>query len=314
MSFAQSDPRLALPPIDAPEPERLAPHQVYDFSDEATVHVEPSKRTWYGCGKTFVISYSEVEPGATIERENELDEHLVVLHDAGDVEIVANGETANAKGRVLIILPPGKSRLTFNTAGRVICVSTARSAPDLVALCNADPTMMNDPNVPEYAPAGAPFDGYKIRIYDFDSEPMPGAYAAVWRCSSFLVLRGSWKKGQRDTSMMSPHSHVNFQQSNLVLEGEYRANLRWPWVRNKAEWRKDEQVDIKAPGLLITPAQTTHTIEHRADGLNHCVDFYAPPRPDFAALGWALNDAEYPRPPMQAVEKSADATDTAVAA
>ena len=174
MSFAQSDPRLALPAIDAPEPEKLAPHATYDFADDAKVHVEPGKRTWYGCGKTFVISYSEVEVGATIERENEIDEHLVVLLDAGEVDIVANGETVSAKGRVLIILPPGQSRLTFKTAGRVVGVSTARSAPDLMALCNADPAMLNDPNVPEYEPAGAPFDGYKIRVYDFDTAPMPG--------------------------------------------------------------------------------------------------------------------------------------------
>ena len=296
MSFDASDPRSKLPTIEAPEPTALAPAMIYQFDPGAPHAERPGISSWFGSAKSFVVGYHQAEPGGVLERQGEIDEHLLILHDDSEVEIVAGEETTTVSGRALVFLPPGDSRISVLRGGRLVTASTTRSAPDLVARCELEPGLMADPNVPEYQPAGAPYDGFRIRVYDLDAEPVEGAFSAVWRCSSFLVLRGGWRMGVRDTRSMSPHTHVNFQQCNVVLDGEFRFNLRWPWVRDKSAWRPDEAVEVRAPGLTMTPAQALHTVEWIGSGMNHCIDLYAPPRPDFAALGWAINDAEYPRP------------------
>ena len=296
MTFAADDPRSKLQPIEAPEPKRLAPAKMYQFDVDRPHEQRPGMKSWFGCAKSFVVGYHHTEPGGEIERSGEIDEHVLILHDDCEVEIAAGEHRATVSGRKVIILPPGDCRIRFTRGGRAVTASTNRSAPDLVAKCELEPGLMNDPNVPEYQPAGAPFDGYKIRVYDLDAPPVEGSFSAVWRCSSFLILRGGWREGDRDTTTLSPHTHVNFQQCNVLLEGDWRFNVRWPWVRDKSEWRADQAYELSSPGLTMMPAQAMHTVEWVGPGMSHCIDFYAPPRPDFAALGWAINDAEYPRP------------------
>jgi len=268
MAFAKTDPRAALPPIDAPPATRLVPAQTYHFGKTEPEELD-GLRNWYARGKSFVIVYTEAQAGAGITRRGETDEHLVILYDDCEVLVRAGTETQRISGRKLLFLPPGDSFVEVVRGGRIVQASTTRSAPDLVAKSACDPLTAADPNVAEYAPAGAPHDGYRIRSYDLTSDPVPGAFAAVWRCSSFLVLRGFWTKAPRDITRLSPHTHVNFQQSNLFMEGQFRANLRWPWVADKREWRPDQELEFTAPAVLITPAQTVHTIEARGEVLNH---------------------------------------------
>ena len=296
MAFASDDPRSKLRPIAAPEPTTLAPAQAYRIDPGQPDEVGEHIRTWYGCAKNFVVSYSEAEEGATISREGEVDEHICMLHDDSEVVVESGTERVTVQGRSLIIIPPGSSRIEVKRGGRIVCSSTARSAPDLMAKASADPRFMDDPNAAPYAPYPPPFDGYRIRVYDLDAEPVKGSFSAVWRCSSFLILRGGWREGQRDITRMSAHTHVNFQQCNVVLEGTFAFHLRWPWIHDKRQWMPDAEEVVSAPGLMMTPAQALHTVEWVGSGMNHCIDIYAPPRPDFAELGWAINDAEYPLP------------------
>ena len=128
MTFEASDPRSKLPPVEAPEPERLAPAKMYRFDVDRPHEQRPGVKSWFGSAKSFVVGYHHTEAGGVIERANEIDEHLLILHDDCEVEIVAGEHSATVSGRSVIILPPGSSEARFLRGGRVVTASTTRSA------------------------------------------------------------------------------------------------------------------------------------------------------------------------------------------
>src|SRR6186713_2900911 len=95
--YDTSDPRAAL---NAPAKSsaklatEFAAAEYAKFYQTAPQEDDGNGKTWYARGQNFIIAYTEAKPGATFNRKGQIDEYVVLLHDAPTTaEITAGGET-----------------------------------------------------------------------------------------------------------------------------------------------------------------------------------------------------------------------------
>jgi len=259
------------------------------------------QRTWYTRGQNFVVCYSEVEPGAVFERGGQADEYVLLLYDASmSATVEANGETADIPGYTITMIPPGDSRVTCHAGGRIVRLISAQNADIAAKAENAANYVGPHPQIPAFEPWPAPVGGWKIRSYSLDVPEEEGRFGKIFRCSTFMVNVFP-PQGPRDVTRLSPHSHADFEQGSLALEGWYMHHLRWPWTANQHDWREDEHERCDAPSICVIPPRVIHTSAPADPVSNVLVDIFAPPREDFSDMpGWVLNADDYPRKPSVA--------------
>lgn len=298
--YEAHDPRakLAARPAAGAAPGGYAAAEYVKFHDLPPASESAQQRTWYGRGQNMIVAYSEVQPGAQFARQEQPDEYMLVLPEAGDGAVVeAGGEQVSVPGFALAIVPPGDSRVTLRQAGMLIRVFSSRSA-DLAALCaNAQAYAEAHPNIPPFEPWPAPPGGYRIRHYSLDVPPQPGRFGRIFRCTTLMINMLPFEPAPRDTTKLSPHHHDDFEQCSLAIRGAFTHHIRWPWTANQQHWREDEHEHCPAPSMAVIPPPAIHTsAATRTDG-NQLVDIFSPPRMDFSKMeGWVLNAAEYPMP------------------
>jgi len=296
--YDKSDPRSALPPkAESPSGTTATPasHGLYYRDDP--VDEDDNGRSWYTRSQTLIVNYIETRPGATFTRAGQIDEYMIVLPDEDTpYEIAANGETAGGAGHQLIIVPPGDSEIRLPKGGRVIRLFSTQT-PALNAKCaNEAVYAQADPSTPPFQPWPDPPGGFRLRVYDLWKTRPPGAFGPIWRCTTIMLNFPPKAQRKRDPRRMSPHSHEDFDQCSLLLEGETIHHLRWPWGLDKYAWREDRHDHVEAPSCTMIPAQVVHTSESQVIG-NRMADIFAPPRLDFSLLdGWVQNADEYPLP------------------
>ena len=258
--------------------------------------------SWYARGQNFIVSYSEASLGQTLARTGQVDEYVVLLPDADSrVEVSAGSEEAiSVDGQSLVVVPPGDSALRVIRPGRLVRVFSAR-ATDLLRVCsNAAAYDQPHPHVAPLEPWPDPPAGFRIRPYSLNVPPQEGRFGRIWRCTTIMVNWGEPRPGPRDVTKMSPHSHPDFEQCSLVLEGEFVHHLRWPWTTDLNEWREDDHVTVGSPSITVIPPTSIHTSQAIGPGDNLLIDIFAPPRVDFSQkAGFVLNAADYPMPQAQ---------------
>src|SRR5438093_414672 len=79
---------------DAAKPAtEFAAAEYAKFYQTSPQETDKNGKTWYARGQNFIIAYTEAEPGATFARKGQVDEYVVLLHDAPTTaEITAGGE------------------------------------------------------------------------------------------------------------------------------------------------------------------------------------------------------------------------------
>ncbi len=295
--YAKSDPRATL---GAPTGKKVEPPTGFGRSNYARFYgTEPQQtgpgfRSWLARGESFLVRFSETEPGANLVREAQADEYAVLLPDADSaIDIEWQGTRTSVPGYSVTFVPPGSSALHVTGGGRVVSFFTTRTA-DLAALC---PVYEPDPNVPEAVAWPDPVGGLKVRTYSLDVPPQEGRFGCIFRGSTIMVNWLDQRNGPRDRKALSPHDHDDFQQGSLVLSGDYVHHLRWPWTRDGTLWRDDEHEEIGTPSIAFIPARVLHTSQAVGPGINQMVDVFCPPRVDFSKkAGWVINAADYPMP------------------
>jgi hypothetical protein len=295
--FDSRDPRATLAPPASPPSSASAAGYIRLYA-EPPAEATDTHKTWYARGQNFVLAFSEATAGASLRRTEQTDEYMILLSDcASAAEIITPRERVSVAGHHLVIVPPGPSEVRLTASGRVVRVFSVQ-ASDLVARAsNAGAYATPHPEVAPFQPWPEPSAGYRVRTYDLDVPDEPGRFGRIWRCSTMMVNWNDPRRGPRDTTRMSPHSHPDFEQCSLVLEGEYVHHLRWPWTTNLAEWREDDHERIGSPSVTVIPPPTIHTSQAMSTGDNQLIDIFCPPRMDFSMKpGWVLNAEEYPVP------------------
>ena len=299
--YDAKDPRSNLAAAAAAAPKaatEFAGVEYARFHDLPPAESDGGVRTWYARGQNFVLSYSEADTDCSFKRCAQHDEWAVLSPDAhAPLEITFDGKTSAVPGASLAFVPPGRSIVRMPAGGRLIRLFT-HHAIDLVALCsNAESYRKPHPNVAPLNAWPAPVGGYRVRAYPLDVPAEEGRFGRIWRCSTFMVNCLDVRVGPREVTKMSPHSHTDFEQCSLAMEGEFIHHIRWPWTTNMNNWRADEHALCGTPSIAVIPPPAIHTTQAMGGGANQLVDIFCPPRVDFSLkAGWVLNGDEYPMP------------------
>lgn len=300
--YVASDPRSQLkqtaPTGSPPAGDFGLPNYAKFYEREPQIN-ETNEKTWYARGENFVAAYTEAVAGAVLSRTGQPDEYALLLPDAdSEVEVRWKSDTQIVRGKAVVFVPPGDSAIQVRQAGRLVRFFTARSK-DLLARCSDEQQgYVPDPNVGALETWPLPKDGFNIRAYSLEIPQEPGRFGRIFRSTTIMVNFLDVRNGRRDPKKMSPHSHDDFQQCSLCLEGSFVHHLRWPWTSDMTKWREDQHELCGSPSVAFIPAQVVHTSESIDPGVNQLVDIFCPPRMDFSRQdGWVLNADDYPMPP-----------------
>jgi hypothetical protein len=296
--FDPRDPRSGLASVATIQysPTGAAPADYVKFYELHPDEVGQQTQTWYARGQNFVVAYSEAETGAVLAREDQPDEYVLLLPDA-ETRVTLRTPSAQVAvdGHRLVIVPPGPSAVHVEMGGRLVRVFTSHAADLAAKASNAASYERPHPLVAAFEAWPAPVEGYKVRVYNLDVADEPGRFGRIFRCSTIMVNWGEPRSGPRDPGKLSPHSHPDFEQCSLILEGEYVHHLRWPWTTNLHDWRPDDHERCGNPSVTVIPPSTVHTSQAIGAGANQLIDIFCPPRLDFSAKpGWVLNADDYP--------------------
>lgn len=260
-------------------------------------------KTWIVRGGNFAICYSEVAPGAVLERAGDPEEHMVILPPDGTAATIAAGnESVEAGSDSLTIVPPGPSRITV-TAGGVVVRIFSKASADIIAKASNNVTYAD--GAPELAAPDLwplPHDGYKLRHYPLAQYHDPNGdriQPRVFRSTNMLVNLFGHYRTRRDTTKLSPHWHDDFEQASLTLNGTWIHHMRTNWGADLKDWKPDDHGEMATPSVIIIPARAIHTSRDvGSDGEESSLyDIFCPPRLDFASKpGFVINEDEYPLP------------------
>ncbi|ARP97648.1 hypothetical protein [Pseudorhodoplanes sinuspersici] len=258
--------------------------------------VETGSQTWITRGANFVVAISDVRPGAVLGRADNPDEYMVLLGGVA-AAITAGAETIEAAPESLTIVPPGSSEIVAKGVGYVVRVLSNR-ATDLLAQAENAATYAD--GAAEVAPLvdwPQPPGGFRLRNYKPFEYDKPDTNMRLFRCTNLMINVLTKRTAPRDVTKLSPHSHDDFEQASLLLEGDYIHHLRYPWVPDMSQWRADEHVEIGSPSVTVIPPKVVHTSRNIGDKRSWLIDIFSPPRVDFSRKpGLVLNADEYPMP------------------
>lgn len=298
--YDKSDPRAALKQSGVSfisATGLIAEPQVGLFYEEGPQIDEPSERTWLHRGHNFVLAYSELKPGAVLERNGQVDEYALILSDPEhSAQISAGSETVEVPGYSIVFIPPGDSSITMPNGGKIVRLFSIESK-DLAQQCG-NATAYDEPriHIPDFEPWPEPNDGWKIRSYSLKVEKEEGRFGRIFRCTTFMINYLEPQIGPRNPHKLSPHHHDDFEQCSLALKGAFEHYLRRHWTVDMDDWCDDVTISCKAPSATVIPPPLIHTSRGTAES-NQLVDIFCPPRIDFSEKpGWVLNADDYPMP------------------
>ncbi len=287
--------------------QRLASKSVFADQEPQEVSADGLARTWITRGGNFAVCVSEVKAGAVLAQDDNPEEYMVILPPSGaSVAIKAGDETVQAEPESLTIVPPGKSRITARSSGKIARIFSKASA-DIMARAVNRGVYAN--GAPELAPVDLwpePVGGFRLRHYPLAQYLDPKGDRIQPRCfrsTNMMVNLFGQFFTRRPTNSLSPHWHDDFEQGSLCFEGTWKHHLRYNWGADLTAWVPDDHAEIPTPSIIVIPARAIHTSRCIGkDGPSSSLyDIFCPPRMDFASKpGFVINEDEYPLPAVEA--------------
>jgi mannose-6-phosphate isomerase-like protein (cupin superfamily) len=279
--------------------ERKATHARH-YAQPPQVVDQDGSRHWITRAANFVVVVTKAAQGAVLDRLQNADEYMVLLPKGTEASINAGGEHIDAKADSLTIVPPGASHVKVKKPGTVVRVFSKKATDLVVQAANAAIYADGAPEVTPIVPWPDPVGGFRLRHYpmsDFPSTDPSPLKMRVFRSTNLMInVFERWTK-RRDETKLSPHSHEDFEQVSLALEGSFVHHLRYPWGPNKPKWEQDEHEHYNSPSVLVIPPRVVHTTQDVGDGTTWLIDIFGPPRVDFSSKpGFVLNATDYPMP------------------
>lgn len=273
------------------------PRSVGLYYAESPQLTRPGEQTWITRSANLLVVLSRVEAGTRLERRDHPDEYMVLLPHGVRVSVSTPEGRVDAGPESLTIVPPGDSAVEVQEAGTITRIFSVR-ATDLAALApNAGVYAHGAPSVAPLEDWPMPPEGYKLRHYRLTEYNDPKIFGRIFRSRNLMINVLAPVSEKRDPRKMSPHSHPDFEQISLALEGSFVHHLRAPWGPDSTLWQEDEHLEVHSPSTLVIPAHLIHTTAWTGEGVNWLVDVFAPPRMDFSLQpGVVRNAHEYPLP------------------
>ena len=268
------------------------------YYEEAPQLVGDGIRSWITRGANFAVVCRLGEAGATLNGTAKDEQFVYALE--GNVRVSSGAESEMLGAEDLAILPPGEWGLRFERPGQVVQLFSAEEALTKQA-ANASLYADGAPEVAPIEPWPEPVGGYRLRRYSTLEAYARGGMVHAFRTRKLMMVPYARFLEPRDETQLTPHSHANFEQGSVALEGEWLHHLRVPWTANKRHWRPDLHLQVSSPSTTIIPAGVIHTSQGIAGEGMRLIDVFAPPRMDFSERGWVENAADYPMPAKAAV-------------
>jgi mannose-6-phosphate isomerase-like protein (cupin superfamily) len=263
------------------------------YYDEAPQLDGNGVRSWITRGANFAIVVSAGEAGSSFSGTARDEQFVYALE--GGVRITAGNDTETLGVEDLAIVPPGNWTIHFDQPGHVVQQITA-DEPLVKHAANAASYADGAPEVAKTVPWPEPVGGYKLRRYSTLEAYARGGMVHAFRTRKLMMVPYARFLEPRDETQLSPHSHADFEQGSVALEGEWLHHLRVPWTPDRRTWRPDVHLQVGSPSTTIIPAGVIHTSQGIAGEGMRLVDVFAPPRLDFSERGWVDNAADYPMP------------------
>ncbi|GAA3565484.1 hypothetical protein GCM10022222_56530 [Amycolatopsis ultiminotia] len=289
--YEKDDPRSALATATAPRPDSgaaIAAAQYLDLRANEVVRAQ-----------NVILVHTDAHAGDDLDNGTLEGELAIVVTGASPAFTVVSKDGATRVDEPgLVVVPPGASRISVEADGPLVRLIEATEVQWRDRPANAAAYAEDHPRVallkrwPE--PVGEP----RVRFYPLSQVPAdPKRFGRIFRTRSFMVNFLPEQDGPRDPHKLSPHSHDDFEQLSLAVQGEYLHHIRTPWLNDRETWREDEHVRIGSPSVTVIPPPTVHTSEASDPGVNQLIDIFSPPRVDFSEKpGWVLNADDYPMP------------------
>ncbi len=268
------------------------PATYVEYAREAPTAADVGVRSWVHRSANVVLVYSELEPGARLERVEQADEYLLYCIDAagritsggGDVDVPAGG---------LAIVAPGASTFVTTTGGALVRAFTVAAADLVAQAANAADYAAPPEGVAPLGPTRLPTAGARTVVHDLADHPAAPGEFRVFRSGNLMINLFAPRPTRRPETDLTPHWHDDFEQISLTFAGDWVHHLRYPWTPDRGAWREDEHVTVASPSLTVIPARVEHTSQDVGDGSTWLIDVFGPPRADLLARGIVINAGEY---------------------
>ncbi|HSW03480.1 hypothetical protein [Aquabacterium sp.] len=278
-------------------PSQIATTARHHASPPRQLDGDTSAQSWVTRGANFIVVVSRVAEGDRLTRDNP-DEYMLLLPETAGLSarLVAGTHTLEAKADSLSILPPGRTLIEVRGSGLLARIFSTDAADLLPLADNAAAYAVPNPDAAPLVAWPDPPAGFKLRSYHLPAYVTADSTMRVFRSTKLMVNPLMPRRAPRDVHQLSPHSHADFEQGSLALEGTYVHHLRYPWGPDMSLWREDEQAEMGSPSLLVVPPKVVHTSRNIGPDVGRLVDVFAPPRWDFERRGIVCNADEYPAP------------------
>lgn len=224
-------------------------------------------------------------------------EMLLLLPDAGAQVRIGSGDWQTVPGRSVCVLPAGDATLRLEPNVRTALLASSR--PDLApgTPCNAADYAVADARII------ASDAGYRrtrgsgeLQVIAIDTIRPPADKPRL-KMLQTDTLSINWVEyqGARDRGSLSPHSHPDFEQGSLAIDGHFIHHLRVQWGPDADQWRDDQHLQAAPASMMTIPVQMIHTTEGVGPGRHLLIDVFSPPRHDFIGKGWVANAGDYHR-------------------
>lgn len=274
----------------------IAPSRGLYYASEPQINAEGQK-SWITRSANVVVVVSQVAAGTELTRGDNPDEYMLLLPPGVRAHIAAGSESLDAGPETLTILPPGPSAIKVMDTGVVTRVFSVRASDLADKAENAGVYANGAPGVAPLKDWPIPVGGFKLRNYLLAEYTDPKIFGRLFRSTNLMINVFERKTDRRDPRKMTPHSHSDFEQISLTLEGSFIHHLRTTWTPDSTTWRDDEHLHVDSPSTVVIPANLIHTTRDVGEGVAWLIDIFGPPRMDFSLQpGVVRNAAEYPMP------------------
>ncbi|MDR3097426.1 MAG: hypothetical protein LBV73_10155 [Paraburkholderia sp.] len=246
-------------------------------------------------GQRFFVQWLE-GGAAPFEARSEC-EMLLLLPSGGAEVRVGRAAVQSVSGRSVCVLPAGDVAVRLPAGGRAVLIASSRAdlAPG-AAINEQDYATPDARIIGSNAGYRRTHGAGELSVIGIDDIRPPADKPRLKMLQSD-TLSINWVEytDARDRSKLSPHSHANFEQGSLAIEGHFVHHLRVQWGPDANQWREDQHLEAGPASMISIPVQMIHTTEGVGAGRHLLIDIFSPPRKDFIDNGWVSNSSDYAR-------------------